>query len=130
MVDNYSAFFNYTPVGRASDYDGPMTITYLYLFGSNYFGSKMYNAQALSPACTCIHIAFTFFSNAVFRRIASKLVQKYADCSLDRRTHRGRLKRSRSAVARLTARQNGQPMILYFWKTTSLQNLVRAPSSS
>ena len=22
MVDNYAAFFNYTPVGRASDYDG------------------------------------------------------------------------------------------------------------
>ena len=23
MVDNYAAFFNCTPVGRASDYDGP-----------------------------------------------------------------------------------------------------------
>ena len=23
MVDNYAAFFDYTPVGRASDYDGP-----------------------------------------------------------------------------------------------------------
>ena len=34
MVDNYAAFFNCTPVERASDYDGPDIKLFLYLVGS------------------------------------------------------------------------------------------------
>ena len=52
MVDNYAAFFNCTPVGRASDYDGPdLNLFILVGSGRNF----------LSVACpTGMQLGFSF----------------------------------------------------------------------